>query len=407
MKKTLTLLVSIAYIAMMSNLVVSCSHEENVLSHDRSHHDHDDHDHHDHDDHDDHEHDHNGHNSHNHSGLEHGDEIILEPEKAKKMGVRTSVIEPTEFSEAILTTGRIEAANSSRGIATSSTSGIFTFAPGISTGTSVTKGTKIGTINNKNISGGDTNAAALANLNNAKRELDRLTPLYEKQLITAERFNSALAAYEIAKAAYSPAAASGIVTAPTSGVITETLVNEGQFVDIGTEIAVITNGDNLILTADLPMRYASFGHTITSAKIVAENRIIDLSDFGATRKSNINANSNITDGYIPIVFSFKGLDTQLLPGYTAEVYLIGNTRENVIAVPLTAISEQQGNYFIYKNIDDEGYIKSQVTLGNRDGQKVEILSGITSGDVIVTEGVTALRLAETSGNIPEGHSHSH
>ncbi len=36
---------------------------------------------------------------------------------------------------------------------------------------------------------------------------------------------------------------------------------------------------------------------------------------------------------------------------------------------------------------------------------IEIKSGLKPGDEVVTEGTTFVRLAETSGVVPEGHKH--
>ena len=46
-------------------------------------------------------------------------------------------------------------------------------------------------------------------------------------------------------------------------------------------------------------------------------------------------------------------------------------------------------------------------LGATDGARREILSGIKNGDKVVTAGTTYVRLAESSGAVPEGHSHNH
>ena len=78
-----------------------------------------------------------------------------------------------------------------------------------------------------------------------------------------------------------------------------------------------------------------------------------------------------------------------------------------MTVPNSALSEQQGQYFVYEQVHPEVYMKVPVTIGESDGRRTEILSGIEPGKTIVTQGVTTVRLAETSGNIPEGHSHSH
>ena len=97
----------------------------------------------------------------------------------------------------------------------------------------------------------------------------------------------------------------------------------------------------------------------------------------------------------------------LLPGTAVEVYLQGAPRDNVVTVPVSALSEQQGNFFVYIQLDKEGYLRSPVKLGESNGKDVEILSGVHNGDRVVYEGATAVRLAASSNVIPEGHSHNH
>lgn len=390
-------LVLASYLSMIVAVTSCHKNEKNELAHDHEH----EHEH----GHDDHEHaEHEGHEGHNHgSSLE----IILEPEIAERMGVKTEVVSHADFSDAVKTTGRIETTPSGIGTITSPTAGIFSFAGNFSVGTKVNKGSLIGTVNASDMSGGDANAMALANLNNAKRELDRLKGLYEKQLVTADKYNAALAQYELAKAAYSPKASTGKVTATTSGTITEVLIGEGAYVDAGTPIAYLADGSLVTLTADLPDKYADMVPFIKDARIVypATGSTMDVSEFKNLKIQTTNTVSN-TPGYIPVIFSFDN-DSRVRPGSVVEVYLLGNARHDVVTVPLSAVTEQQGNYFVFVKVDDEGYLKSPVTLGYNDGKRVEILSGIEDGDEIVVEGVTAVRLAETSGAVPEGHTHSH
>ena len=63
--------------------------------------------------------------------------------------------------------------------------------------------------------------------------------------------------------------------------------------------------------------------------------------------------------------------------------------------------------FVYLRLDEEGYKKQEVTLGDTDGANVRILSGLHEGDRVVTRGVYQVKLAAHSGVIPEGHSHNH
>ncbi|MDE6503535.1 MAG: efflux transporter periplasmic adaptor subunit, partial [Muribaculaceae bacterium] len=61
---------------------------------------------------------------------------------------------------------------------------------------------------------------------------------------------------------------------------------------------------------------------------------------------------------------------------------------------------------VYIRLDEDCYEKSPVARGGSDGQRVEILSGITPGEHVVTDGMAYVRLAENVGAVP-GHSHTH
>ena len=111
-------------------------------------------------------------------------------------------------------------------------------------------------------------------------------------------------------------------------------------------------------------------------------------------------------GYIPVYFSFDN-SGDIAPGTAADVYLIGSSKAEAITVPVSALSEQMGETFVYIKEDEHGYEKSPVKIGRNDGKRVEILSGVEAGDSVVVKGVTFVKLAETSTVVPEGHSHSH
>ncbi|MDD3077401.1 MAG: efflux transporter periplasmic adaptor subunit, partial [Proteiniphilum sp.] len=72
-----------------------------------------------------------------------------------------------------------------------------------------------------------------------------------------------------------------------------------------------------------------------------------------------------------------------------------------------AITEEQGLYFVYIQLHEDAYKKQAVTMGQNDGERVQILAGLKQGDNVVVNGVYQVKLAATSSVIPEGHSHAH
>ncbi|MDE6377704.1 MAG: efflux RND transporter periplasmic adaptor subunit [Duncaniella sp.] len=417
-KNFYSLAVALLYVAGMTACNSQASHHDHDHehvheSHDGHDHDHEGHDHdhegHDHDhDHEGHDHDHEGHD-HDHEGHdEHGgDEIVLKPEAAQKLGVEVAEIVPAPFVETLKVTGEILPSSADRSVAAARNSGIVKLAPGINAGAQVRAGQTIATVSARGVAGGDTNASTLAALESAKRELDRVTPLLADGLVTRKDYNDALAAYEAAKAAHSPAAASGSVTAPGSGVITAVNVGNGEFVDAGQPIVSIAANTRLTLRAMVPVSQASFLPSVSGAMLASHSGgAVDLDDHGCKLLSSAPASAGSTPGYVPVYFTFDS-SAPVIPGSATEVYLKGPSRSSVLSVPLDAVVEQMGEKFVFVKVDEHGYEKRNVTLGNTDGRSVAILSGITPGETVVVKGATFVRLAEQATVAPEGHSHNH
>ena len=354
-----------------------------------------------------HDHSH-GHSHGSSNNSSHNGEIILPTESAKKFGVYSQMVKPQDFNNIIKVTGQIEAAASEQSIVTATAPGIINFKPGIIEGKTINKGTIVATISSKNITGGDPNESDRVALDAAKRELDRLTPLHKDSIITTKEYNAAKQAYEQAKAAYSGTPSGGIAKAATSGAITQLLVKEGEYVNAGQPIAVLSGSSQLTLRADLPEKYYPYLSTIKTAsfKTSYSNETIHLNAVNGRLISSPTSATAQQSGYIPIHFAFDNNGTAV-PGAYVEVFLYGSVKPNAIVLPIEAITEQQGKHYVYIKLDEECYEKRLVTIGNSNGTEIEILSGLSRKDEVVTKGAMIVKLAESSGAVPEGHSHNH
>lgn len=115
----------------------------------------------------------------------------------------------------------------------------------------------------------------------------------------------------------------------------------------------------------------------------------------------------VASGYIPVYFTVSNTDGNLAPGTFVDASVILTDTTTAIAVPTASISEQYGNYFVYVRSGDHEYIKQKVSVGTSTGSLTEITSGLQPGQEIVVEGMAAVKLSESSGAVPEGHSHNH
>lgn len=348
-----------------------------------------------------------GHHHHDHehaSSNGNSEEIMLSANEAMRFGVYSQMVKPQDFSEIIKVSGQVLSAPDDQSIVIAPSSGILTFASGVVEGKKVAIGNTIASVSARGISGGDANEASRIAYESAKAEYERVKPLHDDGIISTKDYNAIKQAYEQAKAAYTGNVSGSTTSVVSNGVITKLLVKQGEYVSVGQPIAVISGNTRLTLRADMPEKYYNFLPLISTANIrpaYSEN-VISLSNLNGKLVSSSATSSQ--PGYIPVYFTFDN-DGSVIPGTFVEVYLIGSTRKNVVLLPIDAVTEQQGKYYVYVKLDDECYEKRLVTLGSTDGQCYEIKSGLTRKDEVVSRGAIIVKLAESSGAIPAGHSH--
>ncbi len=375
---------------------------------------------HSHTDHDDHDHDHNP--VHNHDEVvnhvdeaeEEGhnpDEIILTPEKAKAAGVMVETVIPSEFNAVIKTGGKVLTASGDESTVVAPSAGIVSMKKGYTEGMAIAKGAPLMTLSTSRLPEGDLSRRNEIAYQQAKSDFERASKLLEDKLITEKEYLAAKTDYERAQLAYEAtggkASASGVsVSAPTGGYVKECLVSDGDFVEVGQPLMRLTQNRKLYLRAEVSERdYDKLGN-IASAKFRPSysDRIYNLQDLdGRLVASGQTASAN--SSFIPVTFEFNNTGG-VVPGCFAEIYLLTGRRENVISVPVSALTEEQGVHFVYVKVDDEGYLKKEVKLGATDGERVEILSGLQPGDNLVTEGAIHVKLASATAAIPV-HNHNH
>ena len=130
----------------------------------------------------DHDHEH-GHNQPEQTDRhEHGtDDIVLDHHTAERFGVRTETVTPGDFTEVIRVTGQVIRSASSAGSVIAPVSGTVTFAAGINPGSHVRSGATVARVNAGTVAGGNVALAAQAELDAARRELDRIAPLRSEE----------------------------------------------------------------------------------------------------------------------------------------------------------------------------------------------------------------------------------
>lgn len=355
----------------------------------------------------------NDHPNHAHGHTDtHTDEIVFTREQAAATELTTEVVSPGTFHHVIKTSGHLEAAQGDEITIVATANGVVTFQnASIARGMVVRSGETLVTLASDHIQDGDPTQRALIEFEAAESAFQRAESLVKDQIISEREYEQARLRYETAKNAYNANAShlspQGVrVTSPHDGYLTQRLVNQGEYVTAGQAIARISRNRLLHLRADLPESSFHQANQIFDAHFqTAYNpEVFKVSHLGG--RLIAYGRSTAESFFLPITFEFQNT-SDLLPGMFVDVYLLSKPREGVFTLPTTALTEEQGLFFIYLKVDEESYRKQEVTLGQNDGERVEILSGIVEGDQVVTRGVYQVKLAASASATPEGHSHSH
>ena len=105
---------------------------------------------------------------------------------------------------------------------------------------------------------------------------------------------------------------------------------------------------------------------------------------------------------------FEELDscfTQLLSARRSFKSVVRGRGRNGPLQPFSAIPWLHRRFFTLTAVGRQYNKKQEVNLGQSNGDRVQVLSGLKAGDKAVVKGVYQVKLAAVSSVMPEGHSH--
>ena len=180
---------------------------------------------------------------------------------------------------------------------------------------------------------------------------------------------------------------SGNVVAPFSGVLGYTGLTEDILVS--DNIIIITLDDNSTIYSDIkiPENYSAF----IKKGLPVEVRITSYKDKIFEGKvdfvsSRINADTRSLLSRIRV----NNQSLELISGSLLEVGVKFDLR-NSLSVPDTSVMVEGDRSYVYK-IDNENIAnKAEVKTGLRRDKNIEIISGLSEGDIIVAEGLKKVR----------------
>jgi membrane fusion protein (multidrug efflux system) len=223
------------------------------------------------------------------------------------------------------------------------------------------------------------------------RGLAESTALSQSQLDRAKSVMDSLQAQVEEQTAF---IAKKSIRAPFSGELGIRKVNLGQYVSPGTEIVTLQSLDPIYANFTLPERFLQ--QLAVGQNVEVEVAAYPEVGFAGTVTA-ISPKVEETTRNVTLQATLQNADHLLRPGMFARVFVLTGDAATVLTVPRVAITffPYGDSVFIINKVNDDLTVeRRQVATGRiRDG-RVEIKSGLVSGEQIVRTGQLKLRAGQ-------------
>ncbi len=173
------------------------------------------------------------------------------------------------------------------------------------------------------------------------------------------------------------------VRSDVDGVAEEVNVKVGE-IFMGPGQLKVVNTDRLKLTSQVPENYAGKIKVGTDVSLI-------FPDLNKSMDTKLTVVGNVID---PLSRSFfveakLPIDKNFRPNQLAQVKIKDYTKKNAISIPINIVQNDDKGKFVYVAAMESGKLvarKRPVTIGEFYANSIEILSGISAGEQVVTEG---------------------
>jgi membrane fusion protein, heavy metal efflux system len=177
------------------------------------------------------------------------------------------------------------------------------------------------------------------------------------------------------------------ILAPANGMITHQDVFAGEMVDPGIKAFTITDLKKVAVSADIPE--VDLPHVHHNGKINVRISSFPNETFTGTI-NYVSANVNPETRTVPIRAQLDNPHMRLKSNMFAEIDL-KESPAKVLACPKSAIHERDGGFVAYVE-SSKGFEERKIKKGARSTEHtVEVVSGLSEGEKVVTEGSLLLK----------------
>jgi Cu(I)/Ag(I) efflux system membrane fusion protein len=173
------------------------------------------------------------------------------------------------------------------------------------------------------------------------------------------------------------------VTAPIAGAITQLDIRAGMTVLQGAPLAAINGVSPVWLVASLPQ--ADAGAARPGASVSARTSAYPGESFSGRIESVLPA-ADAATRTVEVRIALANRDGRLRPGMTADAEIAAPNAQPSLIIPAEAAIQTGRRTIVIVAGDNGRYVPTEVELGRRAGDRIEVRQGLSEGQRVVASG---------------------
>jgi membrane fusion protein, multidrug efflux system len=248
-------------------------------------------------------------------------------------------------------------------------------------------------------------AVAKARFDEARRQQERVLPLFEKNAVSQSRRDEVVSAFEVAQANLTAAEAAlrtaeldleySDVRAPIAGLSSREVLSEGSLVGTDQNSSLLTRIvqiDPLYVEFSVPEAEAALLRTSIAHSSKAVPTVKLLLDDGtehsdAAKVTFVDNAVERESGTVRVRAVLRNPNAQLIPGQFVRARVEGVTLANVVSVQRKAVMNSPQGRFVWLVAAGEKVEFRPVQVGRGFGNNIVVTQGLAPGDRVIVEGV--------------------
>jgi multidrug efflux pump subunit AcrA (membrane-fusion protein) len=251
---------------------------------------------------------------------------------------------------------------------------------------------------------------AAADLQQAKQSFERASELFKKTLVPRQTLDDAETALQSKKASYESSLQNAKnlrasiqaseasmkladrqfrdtqIRAPFDGYVEKRLVNLGELVKTQMPVMAVVRVDPLKVTAEIPEK---MGPWIKSGQPVELHVDAYPTEVFTGTVSRISPAVNTATRAFPFEALVPNKNAQLKPGTFARVHIESGKTDEVMTLPYAALQYRYGVNRAFV-VDGDKLAARELKVGDRMGDRIEIVSGVKAGEQVAITDVEKL-----------------